>query len=48
MPVMERVGKSWSKEERCTGLGGESGHVGIDRIVDIGCGAFVAVGINGS
>ena len=43
--LMERVGKSWSKGERRTGLGGESRHVGIDRVVDIACGALVAVGI---
>lgn len=29
-------------------FGGKFGRVGIDRVVDIGCEALIAVGINGS
>ena len=34
------------EERRRWVFGGKFGHVGIDRVVDIGCEVFVAVGIN--
>ena len=47
MPDMERL-RNLKRGSAVVGLGGESGHVGIDRVVDIACEALVAVGINGS